>query len=132
MPNYKIVFDDGEEIVVPEDMSLVPEGSGWFGYGSQIESLERHGLNVERYEQMLAEQDGVCAICGLEPDDGAPFHVDHDHVTGHVRGILCWNCNVCVGQFEDDEAHLAAAMAYVTRDEKLEQLTRERTVALTG
>ena len=88
----------------------------------------KYGLSQEAFDEMLAAQGGGCAICG-KPN---PDNVDHDHVTGHVRGILCWNCNVCVGQFEDDEAHLAAAMAYVTRDEKLEQLTRERTVALTG
>ncbi|MEV4708088.1 endonuclease VII domain-containing protein [Actinoplanes sp. NPDC049316] len=52
---------------------------------------------------------GVCAICG--GDD--PQHLDHDHRTGEVRGILCFNCNGGLGQFRDDPVLLADAIAYL-------------------
>jgi hypothetical protein len=57
------------------------------------------GVTDDEYAGMLAEQGGVCAICGGTPKrlkkDGTPYrmHVDHDHTTGRVRGLLCFQCN---------------------------------------
>ncbi|HEX5596206.1 MAG TPA: endonuclease domain-containing protein [Micromonosporaceae bacterium] len=48
----------------------------------------------------------MCAICGAAD----PQHLDHDHRTGWVRGILCFNCNGGLGQFRDNAAHLAKAI----------------------
>jgi hypothetical protein len=68
----------------------------------------------------------VCAICG-RPE---PEHVDHDHKTGAVRGILCFNCNGGLGQFRDAIESLTAAAAYLeARDDdatELAALARER------
>ena len=58
----------------------------------------KYGLTLEGFEQLLASQGGGCAICGKPDVD----NVDHDHATGQVRGILCWNCNIAIGQLEDD------------------------------
>lgn len=69
----------------------------------------RYGIGVADFERMLAEQGGVCAICGR----AAPEHVDHDHVSGGVRGILCFNCNGGLGHFRDDVEHLAKAISYL-------------------
>jgi hypothetical protein len=60
---------------------------------------------------MLAAQGGLCAICRAAPAG----HVDHDHVTGAVRELLCFNCNGGLGQFRDDPAVLRAAADYVER-----------------
>jgi ribosomal protein L24E len=54
----------------------------------------RYGLTIEQFDEMLAEQGGVCAICGTDTPLGrGTFHVDHDHQTGQVRGLLCHPCN---------------------------------------
>jgi len=56
-------------------------------------------------------QDGLCAICRAAPAS----HVDHDHATGAVRQLLCFNCNGGLGQFKDNPVALRAAAAYVER-----------------
>jgi hypothetical protein len=61
--------------------------------------LRRHGLTPADYDTMLAKQGGVCKICGRGPQ-GDRLHVDHDHATGKVRGILCVSCNTTLGKLE--------------------------------
>jgi hypothetical protein len=61
---------------------------------------------------MWDEQSGVCAICG---DGLATPHIDHDHVTGRVRGILCPSCNIGLGRFKDDVSRLKSGIAYLER-----------------
>ncbi|SNR50922.1 Recombination endonuclease VII [Blastococcus mobilis] len=58
---------------------------------------------------MLDAQAGFCAICKTAP----AVHVDHDHATGAVRALLCFNCNGGLGQFRDDPQLLHAAAYYV-------------------
>ena len=58
---------------------------------------------------MIRAQSGVCAICKTEP----AVHVDHDHVSGLIRGVLCFNCNGGLGQFKDDPTNLTRALAYL-------------------
>ena len=60
---------------------------------------------------MFDAQGGLCAICQTAP----AVHVDHDHETGAVRALLCFNCNGGLGQFRDDPALLQAAADYVER-----------------
>lgn len=60
-------------------------------------------------DAMLDEQGGLCAICRSAP----AVHVDHDHGTGAVRALLCFNCNGGLGQFRDDPEILRAAAEYV-------------------
>lgn len=70
------------------------------------------GLTEAEYHELLATQDGLCAICRSEPGHYA-LAIDHDHATGVVRGLLCTNCNVGLGHFKDDPAVLQAALAYL-------------------
>jgi len=77
--------------------------------------LKRRGLTVEQWDQKIADQGFVCAVC-LSPDPGCPdnqFRIDHDHVTGRLRGLLCHHCNVALGHVRDDPARLLALATYL-------------------
>ena len=62
----------------------------------------KFGITPEDYERRLAQQGGGCAVCGRAPKPGKSLHVDHDHETGYVRGLLCFKCNAALGQLDDD------------------------------
>lgn len=82
--------------------------------------LKNFGITLERYKEMLAEQNGVCAIC-LEPERFAlkgnlhSLAVDHCHVTGKIRGLLCKCCNQAIGQLRDNVENLKRAIEYLSR-----------------
>ena len=73
------------------------------------------GLSSDDYAAMLAEQGGGCALCGRIPPPGRSLHVDHNHETGVVRGLLCFRCNAGIGQFREDKLRLADAIVYLAR-----------------
>jgi Recombination endonuclease VII len=50
------------------------------------------GITDADYQALLASQGGGCAICD-HPPRTRRLHVDHDHKTGKVRGLLCHRCN---------------------------------------
>jgi Recombination endonuclease VII len=70
-----------------------------------------------RASELRDEQGGRCAICRTPEGEcpGKRLHLDHDHRTGAVRGMLCGNCNPGLGQFKDDPARLQAAIDYLNR-----------------
>jgi hypothetical protein len=69
----------------------------------------RYGMTAAEADYLLDRQQGLCAICKAAP----AVHVDHDHETGAVRALLCFNCNGGLGQFRDDPLLLHAAAYYV-------------------
>lgn len=86
------------------------------------EALERDfGMTGHDYEVLLVSQGGVCGICKCPPHESryGCLAVDHDHVTGLVRGLLCDQCNTGLGKFNDDCDVLHAAIEYVRRAECL-------------
>ena len=72
-----------------------------------------YGISLEEYDAMLDRQGGVCAICKKKPDAGKALFVDHCHVTGMVRGLLCGKCNSVLAFGNDDPDILRAAIAYL-------------------
>ncbi len=76
-------------------------------------------LSREEFDAMLAAQNGRCAICGAEAGErpglraSLSLHVDHSHVSGKVRGLLCYRCNSGLGLFRDDPALLLVAAEYL-------------------
>lgn len=89
--------------------------------GRQNHLKRRYGLSVEDFDRMLAEQKNSCPICNrflqAKADKGTSWFpvVDHDHVTGKVRGILCNGCNTGIGLMGEDPARFTAAVAYLTK-----------------
>jgi len=82
--------------------------------------LARGGWTPELYANALAEQAGLCKICGSPPKpEGvraeSKLHADHDHATRQRRDLLCSGCNKGLGCFGDDPVRLRAAAAYVER-----------------
>ena len=84
---------------------------------------DKYDISSDRFDEMLAEQGGGCGICGAtEPGgNGNTFHVDHDHATGKVRGLLCSKCNPGLGCFDDDPDLLQNAIEYLNRHKELRE-----------
>lgn len=94
----------------------------------------KFGITPEQYDEMLAAQGGVCALCGRTPRDDISLHVDHDHRTGVIRKLLCFQCNNALGDLGDDPDLLRAAADYLdAHDPDVQDLaarTRQRLSAL--
>lgn len=73
--------------------------------------LAKYGLSVSDWWFLFDEQDGLCGICQVKKR----LVVDHDHVTGQVRGLLCNSCNTGLGHFGDDEKTLQDAIEYLKK-----------------
>jgi hypothetical protein len=72
--------------------------------------IKRVGITLEESERLLIHQGGLCAVC--KQTIKLP-HVDHDHASNEVRGILCFNCNSGLGSFKDNIQILMAAIDYL-------------------
>jgi hypothetical protein len=73
-----------------------------------------YGLTIEQYNQMFVDQQGLCAICGVN----IKLVVDHCHDTQEVRGLVCSNCNSGLGFFKDNVDVLVSAINYLKRFKK--------------
>lgn len=71
-----------------------------------------YGISLEQYESLKEKQKGQCAICNKT----ARLFVDHDHTTGLIRGLLCTNCNVMLGQAADNKETLISGANYLERN----------------
>jgi len=74
----------------------------------------RYGISLEDYQQMYVAQEGRCAVCAGAVS-GERMCVDHNHVTGKVRALLCRMCNKSLGGFGDSVERLQAAIDYLKR-----------------
>lgn len=74
-----------------------------------------YGVTDENYQTLLKQQDHKCAICGVKEPAGKwkVFHIDHDHNTNLIRGLLCNNCNRGIGYLGDSSVRLRLAADYL-------------------
>lgn len=69
-----------------------------------------YGITLEDYEKIYVEQNGKCKICNKHK---SILNIDHCHVSGEVRGLLCWSCNIALGYFKDSLSNLKNAIKYL-------------------
>lgn len=82
----------------------------WANYGR----VRYYNLEPEDFNKMYLKQEGKCCICKKDiPLIGRETHIDHDHVTNKVRGLLCKNCNLGLGFFKDNISSILAAAEYL-------------------
>ena len=85
-------------------------------------SLRRkYGISQEQYRAIWEKQDHCCLICGNQinqmgsgGDHKTLAHVDHDHQTGRIRGLLCGKCNMALGLLMDKIELLQKCIAYLS------------------
>ena len=87
-------------------------------YDRSSNLMRLYGLTLDQYDALVAQQDGVCAICGELPAKGRGRRlvVDHDHETGEIRGLLCGLCNVALGYLREDPKLFDRAKAYLNQN----------------
>jgi hypothetical protein len=76
----------------------------------------RYGITIKEYNQMFTEQQGNCKICN-KPLDEKHTHVDHNHETKKVRGLLCGNCNRMIGFAKENPDTLKQGAKYLKNQE---------------
>lgn len=91
------------------------KGSRYEGYARKANLKKKYGLTLEEYATKLANQNGVCAICG-DPPKRYRLAVDHDHETGKIRDLLCLGCNAKLETIENP-VFVAKAKAYLQAHE---------------
>lgn len=76
---------------------------------------KKYNISQEDYENLLKIQNNRCAICEnlFSDTKGHRPHIDHCHSTNKVRGLLCPNCNIGLGNFYDDINSLSNAIIYL-------------------
>jgi len=79
---------------------------------------QRYGIDLNGYDLLLRSQNYCCAICGRDGREMTYLlHVDHNHISGKVRGLLCAPCNVFLGHLKDDATKIERAIKYLIEQE---------------
>jgi len=102
----------------------------WLAHRRRV-AKHRYGEDVtlDLIRNLYEQQEGCCAICGTAGTLSATSErthrrkgvlcIDHDHITGEVRGLLCTACNLAIGYLKDDPARLVRAANYINENRKV-------------
>lgn len=87
---------------------------------SDLRRISNFGISPQEYNLMLQKQNNKCAICGQhekvflsKTNEIKPLSIDHCHVSGKNRGLLCSKCNIGLGNFQDNINFLVKAIEYL-------------------
>lgn len=80
------------------------------------EYKRKYGITIEQYDELLARQNNVCAICKFPCKTGRRLAVDHCHETGKIRGLLCHDCNTGIGKLKESPDLLLQAHKYLSQE----------------
>ena len=87
----------------------------WIRMKSKLKA--KYNITMEEYYDLYEKQGGRCAGCGrITGEAGWKLSVDHDHITGRIRGLLCVDCNLAVGSAKDSPIVLRQLALYLERD----------------
>jgi hypothetical protein len=71
------------------------------GEARRYHLLSKYNMTEEQYNEILLSQNSKCLICEMKHEDASKgLHIDHDHTTGEIRGLLCSRCNGALGWYE--------------------------------
>jgi hypothetical protein len=76
------------------------------GKSRELHLRRKYGISSHDYERMFLAQNARCKICLTDRPSRNRFHVDHDHATGKIRGLLCSRCNGSLGWYEKYRFHI--------------------------
>jgi hypothetical protein len=85
-------------------------------YRLRVGMKKKYGFTPEQYDSMLESQGGKCIVCGsdnLRHGVIIGLAIDHDHVTGKIRGLLCSNCNTALGMLGNSPERILALYQYL-------------------
>ena len=77
------------------------------------ERLNKYNIDEATFKELEKEANGKCMICSKEIEN---LHIDHDHITKKVRGLLCRHCNTGLGHFGEDINSLESAINYLNKN----------------
>lgn len=77
-----------------------------------IRNIKQYDITNEHYVELIYSQRNKCKICEKSAN-GKTLSIDHSHVTGKVRGLLCNNCNTAIGLFKEDINVMLNAIKYL-------------------
>lgn len=86
----------------------------------RAQTLRQYGITEDQYQELHTRQNGVCAICltnTITDSRNGRLSIDHDHLTGRVRGLLCGLCNKAVGLLRDDPELARRVIVYLSGGE---------------
>ncbi len=75
---------------------------------------KKYGISPVEYAVLYQLHQGMCAICKRLPI-GRDLHLDHDHQSGKIRGLLCRNCNIALGLLKEDEDIIWNMLEYIKK-----------------
>lgn len=75
---------------------------------------KKYGISYDQYKEILKSQNSKCSICGKTPGENKKLlAVDHNHLTGKNRGLLCSSCNICIGFIEKNDLSTESIAEYL-------------------
>ena len=90
-------------------------------FGRKSLLKKKYGITLDQYQELWDKQAGLCYICGLAErvNDRTGkvreyLSIDHNHVTGEIRSLLCHHCNTALGHVNENSAILQRMLEYVT------------------
>lgn len=118
--NKKTISESGKKWYVSNKEKCAENSRKWheknIGKKRDKHLKKTYGINLVEYTKMVCDQNGLCLICNNPPTGSGRYEelfVDHDHVTGKVRGLLCNGCNTALGMVKESTDTLSNMIDYI-------------------